>query len=210
LVHEEGDSFGPRKAIVEDGGSTFRLPGTKLSEYLKLRPETVQTGWKPLQESIQEALGPHQLSRGKLWFGKTFYDAEGLSGAGGFGYFDPATRRYRIFSPPEIRRWSVSAILVEPENVWLGLMHRGEYGDTSGGVLHWDRVGAKARSFKIEAITTGLARYNGRLYLATTEGAAILTGARIRRFFVDYRVLGERTVSEANVLAGIITPPSTR
>jgi hypothetical protein len=45
----------------------------------------------------------------KLWFGKTFYDGEGNSGVGGFGYFDTADRQYYLFTPPEVVDCAISA-----------------------------------------------------------------------------------------------------
>ena len=62
----------------------------------------------------------------RLWFGKTFYDGEGSTGIGGFGYLDTVTRQYVMFSPPAIRPYSVTALLVEPETVWLGATWWGE------------------------------------------------------------------------------------
>lgn len=60
----------------------------------------------------EERIGPWKLEGDKLWFGKTFYDGEGMTGIGGFGYFEAADRKYHLFAPPEIARWSVSAIEV--------------------------------------------------------------------------------------------------
>jgi len=43
-----------------------------------------------------------------------------MKGIGAFGTFDAVTRRYTLFSPPEIARYEISAILVAPATVWLG------------------------------------------------------------------------------------------
>jgi hypothetical protein len=56
-----------------------------------------------------------------------------------------ATAQYRIIAPPEIYAWSVSAILVEPDSVWLALYRRGEYGNYPGGLLRWDRKAARVQ-----------------------------------------------------------------
>ena len=56
------------------------------------------------------------------------------------GYFDTATRKYTLFSPPEVARYEISAILVEPERVWIALDHFGEDISTSpGGLVRWNR-----------------------------------------------------------------------
>ena len=46
--------------------------------------------------TFDERIGPWQLTEGTLWFGKTFYDGEGHTGVGGFGYFDAARKAYRL------------------------------------------------------------------------------------------------------------------
>ena len=45
-------------------------------------------------------IGPYQIDGARIWFGKNFYDGEGDTGVGAFGYFDTSTRAYTLFSPP--------------------------------------------------------------------------------------------------------------
>ena len=67
------------------------LPQTDQNTWRLARPDDIANGIPPDQAEINEQIGPHQLEDGRLWFGKTFYNGEGLSGVGGFGYFDTGT-----------------------------------------------------------------------------------------------------------------------
>ena len=123
------DGFGIRShGIVERVGSNrtklYALPQSTADEYIRLRPEDLKMNpFTPEQydRNRQEVIGPYQVENGKLWFGKQYYDSEGSRGVGAFGYFDTSTRAYTLFSPPQVARYEVSAILVQPDCVWLGL-----------------------------------------------------------------------------------------
>lgn len=174
------NKYGSEYAVIEGpGGMQYPL---------------MQSGADPAE--MNEQVGPHQVEGGRLWFGKTFYNGEGMTGVGGFGYFDAATAAYRLLSPPEIRKWSVSAILVEPECVWLGLYHRGEYGNYPGGLLRWDRKSATVRVFKVETVVTGMVEAGGTLYLGATDGIVTVKGGQVASYFVNastdgkYQVVG--------------------
>jgi hypothetical protein len=152
----------------------------------------MQSGTDPAE--MNEQVGPHQVEGGRLWFGKTFYNGEGLTGVGGFGYFDADSAAYRLLVPPEIRKWSVSAILVEPECVWLALDHRGEYGNYPGGLLRWDRKTATVRMFKVETVVTGMVEASGTVYLGATDGIVTVKGEQVASYFVDARADGKYQV----------------
>ena len=99
------------------------LPQSSLDWLDRARSNWAQSTRSSAQVEPNE-MGPTHLFGGRLWFGKTFYDGEGLSGVGGFGYFDPHEKRIEEFSPPEILRWSASALLVEEGVVWIGRFRR--------------------------------------------------------------------------------------
>jgi hypothetical protein len=110
--------------IVEQRGQqkkSYLLLQSDLDTWREARPDDVKSGLAPDAAEMNEAIGPHQLEGDRLWFGKSFYNSEGLTGVGGFGYFDANARSWKIYSPAEIQRRSVSAILVEPDSVWLAL-----------------------------------------------------------------------------------------
>jgi hypothetical protein len=127
LDREPGGSFGPRLVVTETRGSKtlrYELPQSSFDAFAKARRLRVKDNYIRANTEFDERIGPWQIADAKLWFGKTFYDGEGNSGVGGFGYFDPATRKYTLFAPPEIADWSVTAIIVEPGAVWTGLAAR--------------------------------------------------------------------------------------
>lgn len=174
--------------IAEGQGSdrkTYPLPRTDIATWQRARPGDVKSYLRPEMAEFDEQLGPHQLEGNRLWFGKTFYNAEGATGVGGFGYFDAAAAAFRLYSPPELYEWSVSAILVEPASVWLALYHRGEYGDSPGGLLRWDRKTSQVERFAVESIVTVFARSGDTLYLGAADGIVMLQGGRVGSYFVD-------------------------
>ena len=142
-------------------------------------------------------IGPRQISGGTLWFGETFYDGEGMTGVGGFGYFDPAERKFKVYSPPEIADWSVTAILVEPDVVWLALARHGEWGGSGGGLLRFDRGTEKVEMLELRDIAGTIARVGDRLLIATDFGAAVVLERKVRRFFLDQTTDGRLRMAEA-------------
>jgi hypothetical protein len=141
------DSFGIRShGVIErttSGSKLYPLPQSTVETYKKLRIEDLKNRLPPIQTAQdyqgQEVIGPYQVEGDRLWFGNQYYDGEGDSGVGAFGYFDMSRREYHLFSPPEIARWEVSALLVEPDAVWLPLDHFGEDISTSPvGLIRWD------------------------------------------------------------------------
>ena len=68
---------------------------------------------------------------------------------GGFGYFDTSDRQYHLYVPPEVADYSVSAIRVEPDVVWMSILSSGEYGDSPAGVLRYDRKTHAVRKYEL-------------------------------------------------------------
>lgn len=170
------------------------LPSTTWDDFAAARPGRVKDGYVREGTQIEEQIGPRQTHNGVLWFGKTFYDGEGHTGVGGFGYFDGT---YHIFSPPEIADWSVTTILVEDDAVWLGLANHGEWGTTAGGLLRFDRATETMRRIDLPDVVNDIARDGDRLLLATNFGLAIFENESVRRFFLDKTTDGRLRVAEA-------------
>jgi hypothetical protein len=114
------DEFGMRcHGIVEGSGSSWKiypLPQSDAGTWKRLRREDEENfGVPPTAATYQrqEVIGSYQVEGSRVWFGNQYYDGEGDTGVGAFGYFDMDTRQYQLFSPVEIARWEISALLVE-------------------------------------------------------------------------------------------------
>ncbi|MCC6537571.1 MAG: hypothetical protein IT162_08485 [Bryobacterales bacterium] len=173
------------------------LPQSGYDDFARRRAERVKDGYERGSTMLEEVVGPHVEAEGVLWFGKAFYDGEGHTGVGGLGYYDRAARRYTLFAPEELAPWSVSAIAVTPEAVWLGLVHNGEWGPSGGGLLRYDRASGTARRFASPDIPRWITVEGGRVMAATDFGLTFIEGERQRRFFVDETSDGRLRVAEA-------------
>jgi hypothetical protein len=189
LEHNQ-DGFGLRShGVIEDlgGGRTkfYPLPQSTRDDYGRLRPEDYKL--PPDSYDRVEVIGPHQVEGDKLWFGNSYYDSEGSRGVGAFGYFDCLTRAYTLFRPHEVARWEISAILVQPEKVWLGLDHFGEDISTSpGGLASWDRMTHEIRHYPLEFSIKSICMEGESLRLeAHYYGYALFHEGQIRRFLAN-------------------------
>jgi hypothetical protein len=182
---KDKNKYGSEYPVVTEGQTVYPLVQTDMKTWQQARPDDAKTYLHPDQAEMNEQIGPHQVEGGRLWFGKTFYNSEGATGLGGFGYFDTATASYHLIAPPEIYTWSVSAILVEPDAIWLALYRRGEYGNYPGGLLRWDRKVARAQHWDMPWVAVNIARSGDSLYMGTTDGIVALRGDRITSYFVD-------------------------
>jgi hypothetical protein len=156
-----------------------------------------KNGYVRKQTAIQEHIGPGKLEEDKLWFGKTFYDGELWTGVGGFGYFDATDRKYHLFKPLEIAGWSVSAIDIEADAVWMALVASGEYGGSSGGLLRYDRQSGSVRHFELPDIGVQFIEAGGKLLAATDFGIAVVEGNGVKRYFVDRTTDGRLRIAAA-------------
>jgi hypothetical protein len=172
----------------------FPLPQSDRRTWKARRPDDAKSIMPVSAAEISEQIGPYQVEGNRLWFGKTFYDAESVTGVGGFGYFDADSRSYTLYAPPEIWPWSVSALLLEPDALWLGLLDRGEGDDVSGGLLRWDRASKSVRHFDLKTYIHQIVRWGDALYLATGDGIEVLQGDEIKRYIVDATANGKLQV----------------
>ena len=175
---------GPVEQAADGKRISYALPISTREQLAILRPKEADT-FTHIDPMFDERIGPWQLVGNQLWFGKTFYNGEGVTGVGGFGYFDAGSRSYRIFTPPEVVDRSVSAILVEPDAVWLALVGHGEYGDFGQGALRYDRQSGKIQKFETHDLIGQFLRVGDRLLLATNQGVSVIYAGRLRRYFVD-------------------------
>ncbi len=195
LVQESRNSLGPQPIIVQTNGKTYPLPQPTYAEFARSRRLRVADGYKASVE-FDDHIGPHALEGNNLWFGKSFYDGEGTTGIGGFGYFDTTEKQYHLYAPPEIADYSVSAIHVEADAVWMALIHNGEYGGSGGGLLRFDRNSNAIRKFELPGIGLQFLRAGDKLLLATDSGFAVIVKDQITRYFVDKTTDGRLSLAE--------------
>lgn len=181
------------------GGRVTRYPFPKSTwdDFAAARPQRVGQGYARGFATFEESIGPHQVVNGVLWFGKSFCDAEGMTGVGGFGYFDADQRRYRIYSPPLVRDASATAILVEPDTVWMGLASHSEWRSYGAGLAGFDRTSEQIRHLVLSEVVGAIARAGPTLVMSTEAGIASLENGRLRRFLVDETTDGRLRVAEA-------------
>ena len=184
LVQESSNSLGPQPLIREANGKSYPLPRSTYEEFAQFRPGQVRNGNSPPIE-YDDHIGPHVSEGNNLWFGKSFYDGEGTTGIGGFGYFDTTEKQYHLYAPPEIADYSVSAIHVDADAVWLALIHNGEWGGSSGGLLRFDRKTNAIRKFELPDIGLQFLRAGEKLLLATNSGIAVIVKDQITKYFID-------------------------
>ncbi len=196
--------FGPgetftfaRGSISDNDGKDYPLPQSTYDDFAKARHRRVTDNYIRANTTIAETIGPAQPEGDKLWFGKTFYDGEGNSGVGGFGYFYTSDRQYHLFTPPELADYSVSAIRVEPDAVWLGIFQSGEYGGSPAGVLRYDRKTQALHRYELRDAVYGFTVSGKRALMATSSGIAVINGDEITRYFVDRTTDGGLRVAEA-------------
>ncbi len=191
-LEQSRDGFGIRShGIIEKLGSNrtkfYPLPQSTADEYIRLRPEDVRINSSTrAQYERQEVIGPYQIENGRIWFGKQFYDGEGMTGVGAFGYFDTSTRAYTLFSPREVARYEISAILVQSDCVWLGLdQFIEDISKAPGGLVRWDRITHAVRRFPLEFVVRKIRVQGDSLRLETRGGYALFRGGALRRFLAD-------------------------
>jgi hypothetical protein len=184
-------------SIVDRYGKKYLLHQSTYDEFAKARPGRVADNYVREGTIIEETIGPVQLEGDKLWFGKTFYDGEGNSGVGGFGYFDATDRQYHLFTAPEVADYSISAICVEPDTVWMGINYSGEYGGSPAGVLRYNRNTHAVHKYDLPDAVYGLITSGDRLLASTRSGIAVIEGNETTRYFVDRTTDGRLRLAQA-------------
>jgi hypothetical protein len=197
-LEQSKDGFAVRShGIIEQLGSDqtkfYPLPQSTADEYIRLRAEDLRTNpFTPKQYERQEVIGSHQIENDRLWFGKQYYDSEGDRGVGAFGYFDASKRMYKLFSPPEVARYEISAILVQPDCVWLGLDQFVEdISKVPGGLVRWDRMTQAVQRYPLEFVVDKIHSEGDSLRLQTRGDYALFRGGTLHRFLADGRPIAK-------------------
>lgn len=184
-------------SIVDSHGKQYPLPQSTYDDFAKARPKRAKDGYVREGTTIEETIGSVQPEGDKLLFGKTFYDGEGNSGLGGFGYFDATDRQYHLFALPEVVDFSISPILVKPDAIWMGAYWACEYGCPPGTILRYDRRGQTMRRYDLPDVVNGFVASGDRLLAYTNFGFAVIEGDQTRRYFIDRTADGRLRMAEA-------------
>jgi peptidyl-prolyl cis-trans isomerase A (cyclophilin A) len=168
------------------------LPQTPPRELRKWRSDPQVVRNPKVQFEIKEEIGPRQTVGGLVFFAKTFYDGEGMSGVGDIGTFDPSTKKFEFFHVPEMASWSGSAILVTPEAIWVGRKRLPEGAEYGGGLLRFDRATKQVRVYPIPSVIRELLAVGDRVYAGTADrGVFILNGEQMQQ--VEFVPLPNKT-----------------
>jgi hypothetical protein len=187
-LEQSKDDFGMRSHGITEtlGGHEtkfYPLPQSTSQDYARLRPEDLRIN--PFSATAgnydrQEVIGPYQIEKSRIWFGNNYYDGEGSRGVGAFGYFDTATRSYKLFSPPAVARYEISAIEVQPGVVWLALDRFGESVSTSpGGLVRWNRTTHEIHKYPLKFVVSGIRVQGDSLSLKTRNGYALFRDGQV-------------------------------
>src|SRR6185436_2822157 len=155
------------------------------AEFARARSERVKDGYDEKGTILEEQPGPYQIVGSRIWFGKSFYDGEGHTGVGGFGYFDTTTSRYTMLLVRGIADWSVSALMVEEDAAWIGLVGNPEGEPYGGGLLRYDFKSRTSQRFPTAEVVYQIVRWTDRVYVSTRNGAYQVKGTTLTR---RYRV----------------------
>jgi hypothetical protein len=192
------DDFGMRShGIIETLGPNrtkfYPLPQSIAGKYIQLRPEDLRINpFSADHYERQEVIGPYQIEEGRIWFGNSYYDGEGMKGVGTFGYFDTSTRTYTLFSPPEVARYEISAILVESDRVWIALDRFGEdISRSPGGLVRWNRMTDEIQKYPLEFVVESIRVDSASLRLKTHDGYALFRNGDLRRFLTNGRSIAK-------------------
>jgi hypothetical protein len=163
----------------QDGRTFHPLPQPSFETFQRYRPLRIRDGYRREVAQIRQEIGPFQLVGDRVWFGVTYYDGEGITGVGGLGNFHIPTRKFRVHYYHEIADWSASAILVERDAIWLGLLRRPEGALRPGGLVRFDRKTGTFAKFNIPAVINTIARAGDGAYFGTSAGIFALVGGEV-------------------------------
>ena len=126
--------------------STYKIPRPTRDVYEKFRDDSY-----PSEDHYVETpvIGATFVAEDKVWFGTTFYGGEGHDSVGGFGYIDIKTKKMEFNHYKEIADYSITAIYVENDNVWLGLAINYTYGPSSQGFAMYNSKDGSINVYKI-------------------------------------------------------------
>ena len=174
------------------------FPVTTWEQFADARPARVKNGYTREGSHINDTIGPWQREGERVWFAKNFYDGEGETGVGGFGWFDTRNRSLHSIDASLLADWSVWALNVSPDAVWMALGSNGEYGGMPGGLLRYDRGTGAFLKIPLRDAVAAIVRVGDEVLAGTELGIAVIDGTGARRWCVDVTSDGRRRVAECD------------
>jgi hypothetical protein len=157
-----------RPSTIFVGAKSYTAPIPTLHFYRLTLPE------KQPPIEIESDIGPYVERDGKIWFATTFYDGEGTSGIGAIGSFDIASHHYEMEYLPEIIHRSASVMILDGDNLWIGLQQRPEGADIGKGLLRYNIQSGAVQTFPIPDVIYTLNFAGDALYCGTSHGLYML------------------------------------
>ena len=185
----------PKTTPVESIAPVTAMPVSTIGEFEQARPARARHIFETTPVQVEEKIGPYQRVAGKIWVGKTFDDTDGSVGVGDIGYFDETTHDWVFLDIPEMADWSTSALLVEPDAIWVGLVHKGEGASDSGGLLRYDRTTHQVTITPLPDVIDKIVRVGKQIYCGTLGGFAIVEQGQARRFAILPQLDGSYAVT---------------
>ena len=166
----------------------FPVPAPSLAFYKKTLPTKQPPG------EIENDIGPFAFDGRRIWFASSFYDGEGVSSVGAIGSFDVATRKYNMRYLPEIAPWSGSALRLDGDDLWMGLMRRPEGANYGVGLLRYNIGTGGVRKYAVADLIYTIDRLNSAIYCGTSNGLYIVQGDRITQLRFEPDAHGKLTM----------------
>jgi hypothetical protein len=181
-VTPPGQQHRPSTILV--GDQSYPAPIPTLHFYRLTLPD------KQPPAEIESDIGPYVERDGKIWFATTFYDGEGTSGIGAIGSFEIASRRYEMQYLPEIVHWSASTMILDGDDLWIGLKQRPEGAEIGRGLLRYNIATGTAQLFPIPDVIFTLGFAGDALYCGTSHGLYMLRADHLAQLRFEPDVTG--------------------
>jgi hypothetical protein len=177
-----------RVTTASGSEQSYPVPIPAMAMNRQLLPEKQTPG------ELENDIGPFAFDGRKIWFANSFYDGEGTSGVGAIGSFDSVTHKYEMRYPPGLAAWSGSALLLDGDEIWVGLMRRPEGANYSGGLLRYNRVTGAVADFKVADVINTIDRTGDTIYCGTSNGLYTIRGSQVRHFTFEPDEKGKLTM----------------
>jgi hypothetical protein len=157
-------------AVIDKSGkrSFYAAPVPTMSLDRKMRLG------EPAPGEIENDIGPVAMGGSTVWYANRFYDGEGTSGVGAIGAFDVSTGKFEMRYLPAIAAWSGSAIRLDGDDLWVGLMRQPEGAAFSGGLLRYGTKTGVVAKFDVPDYIHTIDRLGDAIYCGTSNGVYVV------------------------------------